>query len=116
MSNVANVLAVILILICTASAIADFRKPEQLVESMRKLKVPVERLPVLGGIKLLAVAGLLVGFQNNRLAGITGLCLCLYFALAVTTHTRVKDSVKETFPAMAMLSLSALFVLTTVGQ
>jgi hypothetical protein len=83
---------------------------------MRKLKVPVERLPVLGGIKLLAVAGLIVGFQNNRLAGITGLCLCLYFALAVTTHTRVKDSLKETFPAFVMLSLSALFVLTTVGQ
>ena len=116
MSNVANVLAVILILVCTASAIKDFRKSEQVVESMRKLKVPVERLAILGGIKLLAVAGLLVGFQNNRLAGITGLCLCLYFALAVTTHTRVKDSLKETFPAMAMLSLSALFVLTTVGQ
>ncbi len=116
MSNVANVLAVILILVCTATAIMDFRKSEQVVESMMKLKVPVERLAILGGIKLLAVAGLLVGFQNNRLAGITGLCLCLYFALAVTTHTRVKDSVKETFPAMAMLSLSALFVLTTVGQ
>lgn len=116
MSNVANVLAVILIILCTASAIMDFRKPEQLVESMKKMKVPVERLPILGGIKLLAVAGLLVGFQNNRLAGITGLCLCLYFALAVTTHTRVKDSLKETFPAFAMLSLSALFVLTTVGQ
>ncbi len=116
MSNVANVLAVILIILCTASAIMDFRKPEQLVESMKKMKVPVERLPILGGIKLLAVAGLLVGFQNNRLAGITGLCLCLYFALAVTTHTRVKDSLKETFPALAMLSLSALFVLTTVGQ
>ena len=116
MSNIANVLAVILILVCTASAIKDFRKSEQVVESMRKLKVPVERLAILGGIKLLAVAGLLVGFQNNRLAGITGLCLCLCFALAVTTHTRVKDSLKETFPAMAMLSLSALFVLTTVGQ
>ena len=116
MSNVANVLAVILILVCTATAIMDFRKSEQVVESMRKLKVPVERLAILGGIKLLAVAGLLVGFQNNRLAGITGLCLCLYFALAVTTHTRVKDSLKETFPAFAMLSLSALFVLITVGQ
>ena len=116
MSNVANVLAVILILVCTATAIMDFRKSEQVVESMMKLKVPVERLAILGGIKLLAVAGLLVGFQNNRLAGITGLCLCLYFALAVTTYTRVKDSLKETFTAMAMLSLSALFVLTTVGQ
>jgi NaMN:DMB phosphoribosyltransferase len=94
----------------------DFRKSEQVVESMRKLRVPVERLPILGGIKLLAVAGLLVGFQNNRLAGITGLCLCLYFALAVTTHTRVKDSLKETFPAFALLVVSALFVLTTVGQ
>ena len=105
MSNVANVLAVILILVCTATAIMDFRKSEQVVESMMKLKVPVERLAILGGIKLLAVAGLLVGFQNNRLAGITGLCLCLYFALAVTTYTRVKDSLKETFTAMAMLSL-----------
>ena len=116
MSNVANVLAVILILVCTATAIMDFRKSEQVVESLMKLKVRVERLAILGGIKLLAVAGLLVGFQNNRLAGMTGLCLCLYFALAVTTYTRVKDSLKETFPAMAMLSLSALFVLTTVGQ
>ena len=116
MSNVANVLAVILILVCTATAIMDFRKSEQVVESMRKLKVPVERLSVLGGIKLLAVAGLIVGFQNIRLAEITGLCLCLYFALAVTTHTRVKDSLKETFPAFALLVVSVLFVLTTVGQ
>mgnify|MGYP000043851265 FL=1 len=116
MSNVANVLAVILILVCTATAIMDFRKSEQVVESMRKLKVPEKMLAVLGGIKLLAVAGLIIGFQNIRLAEITGLCLCLYFALAVTTHTRVKDSLKETFPALVMLSLSVLFVLTTVGQ
>lgn len=116
MSNIANAIAIVLILVCIASAIMDFRKPEQLVASMQKLKVPVERLPILGAIKLLAAAGLVVGFQNIRLAELTGLCLSLYFALAVTTHTRVKDSVKETFPAFSLLVLSALFVLTTVGQ
>jgi hypothetical protein len=81
MSNVANVLAVILILVCTATAIMDFRKSEQVVESMMKLKVPVERLAILGGIKLLAVAGLLDS-QESRVY----VCACISHLQSPRTH------------------------------
>ena len=65
MSTISTVLAVILILVCVASALMDFRKPEKLVEEMKKLKVPVERLPLLGAIKILGAIGIAIGFQNQ---------------------------------------------------
>ena len=38
MGNISKVLAVILIVVCIGSALMDFRKPEKLVEEMKKLK------------------------------------------------------------------------------
>ena len=60
MSTISTVLAVILIVVCVASALMDFRKPEKIVASMKKLKVPVERLPLLGAIKILGAIGVLL--------------------------------------------------------
>ena len=57
MSIISTVLAVLLIVVCIGSALMDFRKPEKLVEEMKKLKVPVERLPLLGAIKILGAIG-----------------------------------------------------------
>ena len=67
MSTISTVLAVILIIVCIGSALMDFRKPEKLVEEMKKLKVPAERLPLLGAIKILGAIGVAVGFQKIRL-------------------------------------------------
>ena len=116
MGNISIVLAVILIVVCIASALMDFRKPEQLVASMKKLKVPVERLPLLGAIKILGAIGLVIGFQRIRIGELAGVGLCLYFAIATVTHTRVKDSVKDTAPAFSLFVLSVLYVLTTVAK
>jgi uncharacterized membrane protein YphA (DoxX/SURF4 family) len=116
MGNVSKVLAVILIVVCVASALMDFRKPEKLVEEMKKLKVPVDRLPLLGAIKILGAIGVAIGFQKVRLGELAGVGLCLYFAVATVTHTRIKDSVKDTAPAFSLFVLSVLCVLTTVAQ
>jgi len=116
MSTISTVLAVILIVVCVASALMDFRKPKKLVEEMKKLKVPVERLPLLGAIKILGAVGVAIGFQKVRLGEVAGVGLCLYFAIATVTHTRVKDSVKDTAPAFILFVLSVLYVLTTVAK
>ncbi|MSZ54652.1 MAG: DoxX family protein [Actinobacteria bacterium] len=116
MNFVSTVLAILLIVVCVASAIMDFRKPEQLVEQMKKLKVPADRLPLLGAIKIAGAIGLAIGFQKVRLGELAGICLALYFAIAVVTHTRVKDSVKDTLPAFMLCVMSLLYVLTTVAK
>ena len=94
----------------------DFRKPEKLVDEMKKLKVPAERLPLLGAIKILGAIGVAIGFQNVRLGELAGVGLCLYFAIATVTHTRVKDSVKDTAPAFVLFVISVLYVLTSVAK
>jgi hypothetical protein len=116
MSTISTVLAVILIVVCVASALMDFRKPEKLVASMRKLKVPVERLPLLGAIKIIGAVGIAIGFQRIRIGELAGVGLSLYFAIATVTHTRVKDSVKDTAPAFVLFVMSVLYVLTTVAK
>jgi putative oxidoreductase len=116
MNLVSRVLAVVLIVVCIGSGIFDFLKPEKLVEGMSKARIPVNALPVLGAIKIAAAIGLIVGFGNIRLAEVTGICLCAYFAIATTTHTRIKDSIRNTAPAFFLLVLSMLFVLTTLAR
>jgi hypothetical protein len=116
MSTISTVLAVLLIIVCIGSALMDFRKPEKLVEEMKKLKVPAERLPLLGAIKILGAVGIAIGFQRIRIGELAGVGLCLYFAIATVTHTRVKDSVKDTAPAFILFVLSVLYVLTTVAK
>ena len=116
MSTISTVLAVLLIIVCIGSALMDFRKQEKIVASMKKLKVPVERLPLLGAIKILGVIGIAIGFQKVRLGELAGVGLCLYFAIATVTHTRVKDSVKDTAPAFILFVVSVLYVLTTVAK
>ena len=116
MSTISTVLAVLLIIVCIGSALMDFRKQEKIVASMKKLKVPVERLPLLGAIKILGAIGVAIGFQKVRLGELAGVGLCLYFAIATVTHTRVKDSVKDTAPAFILFVVSVLYVLSTVAK
>lgn len=116
MSTVSAILGLLLIAACAGSALMDFRKPASLVASMQKLKVPADKLPVLGVIKLVAAVGIATGFANVRVGQLAGLGLCAYFAIATLTHVRVKDSLKDTLPAFALLVMSMLYVLTSVAK
>lgn len=116
MSNASLVLAILLIAATVGTAIMDFRQPEQLLESMKKLKVPVERLPLLGVIKIVGAIGIVIGFQKVRVGELAGIGLCIYFAVATMTHARVNDTVKRTAPPFMLLVMSMLYVLTTVAK
>ena len=116
MTLASRVLAVLLIAVLLGSSVMDCKKPQQLVESMNKLRIPLNALPALALIKIAAAVGLIAGFGNIRLAEVTGACLCAYFAIATTTHTRVKDSMRDTAPAFVLLVVSMLFVLVTFAR
>ena len=116
MTFVSYVLAIVLIVLCALSALMDFVRPPQIVETMSRLKIPAKALPVLGGIKLVLCLGLAIGFSVIRVGQLAGIGLCIYFAVATTTHTRVKDSVKDTLPAFTHLVLSLFYVLVMFAR
>lgn len=116
MSTVANILAIILIVVCVVTSVLDVVRPAEVVERMSRLKIPRSGLPLLAAVKTALVVGLVVGFGKIRVGEVAGLLLSLYFGVAITTHTRVKDSLRETMPALGMMMISVLFVLVTFAK
>lgn len=116
MNNIANALSILLAIVLIGSAVADFKMAPAIVESMKALKVPTERIKLLGVIKLMAALGLLVGFAASGLTTVTAVCLCMYFAIAVATHARVKDSFKNTAPAFLILVLCMVLALSAFAR
>lgn len=115
MSALSNAIAVVLVVACAASAVADFRRPASLLDTMARLKVPTDALATLGIIKIVAAAGLVAGLFVERLGQATGVALGVYFAIAVSTHVRVKDGARNTLPAFVLLVACMLFVITSIA-
>lgn len=113
MSAVSKILSLLLVLVCVASAVMDFRRPAHLLADMQRLRIPANKVPQLGVVKLVLAAGLLVGLKEVRVAEASAAALSAYFAVATLTHTRVKDSFRQTAPAFALLVVSVLCALTT---
>ena len=116
MSTVSNVLAILLVVVCVASAVMDFTRPEHLMADMERLRIPAAKVPQLGAIKLVLALGLLVGLREVRIAEIAGAGLMVYFAVATLTHSRVKDTLAKTAPAFVLLVVSTLFTLTAFAS
>jgi len=116
MTLAANIMGTCLALVCVASSLGDFRRDPRIVASMNRLGVPVEKMPVLGVIKVLAALGIVVGFFLDRVHVLVGLCLALYFAIAVTAHVRVRDGVKHSAPAFVILVVAVAFALAAIGS
>ena len=115
MNLTSQILAIVLIAVCLVTAVADFRRVESIMATMERLKVPANAVPLLGSIKVVAAIGMAVGLVVERLGQVTGVALAAYFAIAVTTHVRVKDGVANTLPAFVLLVSSLLFVLTSIA-
>ena len=116
MNNVANVLAIVLLVVLGATAVFDLIRHPKALAATEHLQIPASAVPVLGAVKILLGVGVAVGFGNIRAAELTGLCLCVYFAVATLTHVRVKDTVKGTAPAFVLLVVSGLYLLATVAK
>ena len=115
MNTVASVLAGVLGVVCIASAIADFRRGPQILETMSRLGVPAEKVRLLGFVKLAAAVGLAAGFVVRGLHVATGAALFLYFAIATTAHVRVRDGARDALPAFVLCALSVAFTLAALA-
>jgi len=118
--DIVNIVAIIVGLIvsvmCLGSAIADFKKNPQIVASLTHLGVNTDRMSTLGALKLLGVVGVIVGFWVTAIGVAAGIGLALYFIGAIALHVRAKDSAKNTFPALLLLILAVLYILTTLAK
>lgn len=118
--DVVNIVAIIVGLIvsvmCLGSAVADFKKNPQIVASLTHLGVNTDRMSTLGALKLLGVAGVIIGFWVTAIGVAAGIGLALYFIGAIAFHVRAKDNAKNTFPALLLLILAVLYTLTTLAK
>lgn len=106
MSIILVILAVLLGLAATFSAVGKLRRMPQVVESMHHVGVSDSQIPLLAVLELLGALGLLVGIWVPVLGWLAALGLTLYFLGAVIMHVRKKDTVKEFGPALGLMVLS----------
>ncbi|UXA20279.1 DoxX family protein [Mycobacterium sp. SMC-4] len=64
---------------------------EPVAEALRTVALPKKVWPVLPVVKAASALGLLSVFRYPGLARLTTLLLTVYFALAASSHVRVKD-------------------------
>lgn len=103
MDIVVLVLSILLIVSCWATAMADFRRVPQVMETLQRLGVPMRMVPVLGVAKVAGGLGLLIGQWNDALLTFSAVCLTAYFAAATLMHLRAKDSAQHTGPAVFLM-------------
>lgn len=114
MDIIALVLSILLILACWASAVADFRRVPQVMETLQRLGVPMRMVPVLGVAKVAGGLGLLIGQWNDALLTFTAICLTAYFGAATLMHLRAKDSIQQSGPAAFLMVVSLVVVIASV--
>ena len=84
-----------------------------ITKSLDTVGLPQQVRWVLPVVKGLSAVGLLAAGRFPGLARLTTLLLTLYFVVALGAHIRVRDTVVNAIPAVAMLILCA--VLTAKG-
>ena len=112
---VAHVLAVLLIVMCLATALADFRSDPRALAVTDRLEIPRSAVRSLGVVKVVLAIGLLVGMVSAATAFLAGVALTFYFLFALVAHVRVRDTTANTAPAFVCLVVSALYLLTTIA-
>lgn len=115
MNIVALVLAVVLVIVCVASAITDFRSDPKVLAVTDRLEIPRSAVRSLGLVKIMLAVGLVIGMVAEAVAFVVGVAITFYFLFAVVAHVRVKDSTANIAPAFVCLVLSSLYLLTTVA-
>ena len=113
---VAVIVGLILSVMCLGSAVADFKKNPQIVESLTRLGVNPDRMSTLGALKLLGVVGVIIGFWVTAIGVAAGIGVSLYFVAAIAFHVRARDNAKNTFPALLLFILAVLYTLTTIAK
>jgi hypothetical protein len=100
------VLSALLVIVLLGSAGAKLAKATQVVDTMSTVGVPQSALPLLAAAEIAGAIGLIAGFFWWPIGVAAAVGVILYFAGAVISHLRVKDT-KNVAPA-AVLGLLAV--------
>ena len=103
------IVATLLGLAATVSALGKLRRMPQVVETMHTVGVKDSQIPILAILEILGALGLLIGIWSPLLGALAAAGLPLSFIGAVVAHLRVQQPRKDLAPAL-MLALVALLV------
>jgi hypothetical protein len=110
------VCSLLLAAVAVASASMDFRGAPQVREIMHRLQYRPGFERFLGLIKVIGALGLLIGLFAHGIGIVAAIGFLLYFALAVKAHVQLGDPVARYVPALALLALSALTLVTALAS
>lgn len=116
MTFILFILATLLGAAATMSAFGKFAKKADIMAMMEHVGVKPDMIPVLGILEIAGAMGLFAGIWNKPLGVAAAAGLALYFAGAVVSHLRKKDSIKEFGPALGLTVLSLLVVLLEIAR
>ena len=111
MTIVLIILATLLGIAATGSALAKLSRQARVVESMHSVGVKDNQIPILAVLELLGAVGLLVGIWFAPIGVLAAFGLTLYFLGAVIAHVRAKTPFGEAVPALA---LAIIALITTI--
>jgi uncharacterized membrane protein YphA (DoxX/SURF4 family) len=109
------VLAVVIALVATMSAVMKLKRDPKVLESIQTVRFPAEKLPLLAALELAGAAGVILGFWVKPLGIAAAVGLVLYFICAAGSHVRVSDTKGIGAPVVLAL-IAAVVVALTISQ
>lgn len=116
MSIALIVLAVLLGIAATGSAVQKLRRDPRVMESMSSVGVRPAQVPVLAVLELLGALGLLIGIWVPWIGIAAAIGLALYFLGAVVAHLRMRAAAKEFAPALILAVLAIVVVVLELAR
>lgn len=110
------VLATLLAVAATGSAVQKLRRDPRVVESMHAVGVGDRQIPLLALLELLGALGLLVGIWLTPVGIAAAIGLALYFIGAVLSHIRARTPRREAIPAVVIMLLALATVLLELSR
>ena len=116
MTIVLIILASLLGVAATFSAIGKLTKKADVMAIMEHVGVKPDMIPVLGLLEIAGAVGMLAGIWNKPLGVAAAAGLALYFAGAIAAHLRKKDAIKDAAPAIGLTVFSIIVVLLEIAR
>ena len=116
MNIVLIVLALLLGVAATGSALGKLRRTPSVMESMHSVGVSDQLIRVLALLELLGALGLLIGIWIVPIGTAAAAGLTLYFIGALIAHARVKAPIKESVPPLVLAVLALATTLLELAR
>lgn len=110
------VLAIILGLAATGSAIMKLRRDPRVIESLHSVGVSDQQVPWLASLEVLGTVGLIVGIWIVPIGIAAAIGLTAYFLGAVLAHLRAKAPFKEVAPAGVLMLVALATAILEVAR